>query len=337
MSAYGDGYADRYDPYGAQAGRHDDRGGYGDDRGGFNDRGGYGGQGGQGGYGDDRGGQGGNGDRGDSWGERGERQEPGFYDQPRGYPAGDYDELPGGADQDEARRGKRMLLVAGIGAVALVVVGAVAFGGSLLLSKSSNAAPQSNVAAGAAASIEAGDLFGGASGDPSAAGSDPAGNATSAAPTTKAATPAPKTTAPTAKKTTAAPGGGSNVAYENQVLALVNTERGKAGCQPLNYNAKLRAAAYKHSADMAAHNYFSHDSQDGTSFATRISNEGYRWSNAAENIAKGQRTPEEVMNAWMNSAGHKANILNCKLKDLGVGLAYQGKTAIWTQDFGTQM
>ena len=77
---------------------------------------------------------------------------------------------------------------------------------------------------------------------------------------------------------------------------------------------------------MATNDYFSHTSQDGTSFATRITNAGYKWSGAAENIAKGQRTPADVMKAWMNSSGHRANILNCGLKDLGVGLAYQGKT-----------
>ncbi|WP_433608855.1 CAP domain-containing protein [Dactylosporangium sp. CA-139114] len=297
MSSYGDGYPDRYDRYDP-----------------------YGAE-----------------PARDGWGDRGGRPERGFYDEPGPY-GGGYQDAP---EPEDARRGKRMLLVAAIGAVALVVVGAVAFGGSLLLSKSSNASPRSNLAAAAAATTEAGDLFAGASGDPSAAGSSaPAENASTApAPTTKApgtTAAAPKPT-PTTKKPTTAAGGGSNVAYENQVLAIVNTERAKAGCQPLAYNAKLRAAAYKHSADMAAKDYFSHDSQDGTSFATRISNEGYRWSNAAENIAKGQRTPEEVMNSWMNSSGHRANILNCKLKDLGVGLAYQGKTAIWTQDFGTQM
>ncbi|WP_433078539.1 CAP domain-containing protein [Dactylosporangium sp. CA-052675] len=327
MSAYGDGYADRYDPYSepynepysepsSGRGHQQQRSGgfYSDEPRGY--AGGYGSEPGR--YGSEPGRYG---------------SEPGRYgSEPGGY-AGAH-----GPDQDESRRGKRMLLVAAIGAVALVVVGAVAFGGSLLLSKSSNASPQSNLAAGAAATTEAGDLFAGASGDPSAAGSSaPAENASTApAPTTKA----PATTAaapkPTTKKPTTAAGGGSNVAYENQVLAIVNTERAKAGCQPLAYNAKLRAAAYKHSADMAAKDYFSHDSQDGTSFATRILNEGYRWSNAAENIAKGQRTPEEVMKSWMDSSGHRANILNCKLKDLGVGLAYQGKTAIWTQDFGTQ-
>jgi uncharacterized protein YkwD len=220
----------------------------------------------------------------------------------------------------------------------------IAFTGSLLMSKTSNATPPNSVA-GAQQTTDGSDPLG------LAATTEPNGGATSAVPTENATTssPAPVKTTPAAPKTTqpgkprtTAPGGtggggGSNVAYENEVLSLVNVERAKAGCKPLAYNAKLRTAAYKHSADMAAHNYFSHDSQDGTSFATRISNEGYRWGGAAENIAKGQQTPADVMKAWMNSSGHRANILNCGLKDLGVGLAYQGKTPIWTQDFASPL
>ncbi|WP_433048871.1 CAP domain-containing protein [Dactylosporangium sp. CS-033363] len=337
---------DRHDSYGADPGRHDDRGGHGDW--GNQGNGDWAAQGSQGNGNGDWGNQGNAGQGNGDWGNQAGYQQGGYRDD-RGYDGdqrggyqeyGDYQGAPG-PDELENRRGNRMLLAAGIGAVALVVVGAVAFGGSMLLSKSSNASPQSNAAPAVGTSTTAGDLLGDASGDPAASTGAAENAATSAAPapTTKAPTTAaaPKTTQPTAKKTTAAPGGTSNSAYEAQVLAITNAERAKAGCAPLAFNAKLRAAAYKHSADMAANNYFSHDSQDGTSFATRISNEGYRWSGAAENIAKGQRTPEEVMNAWMNSSGHRANILNCKLKDLGVGLAYQGKTAIWTQDFGTQM
>ncbi|GAA3451359.1 hypothetical protein GCM10018962_31920 [Dactylosporangium matsuzakiense] len=303
VSGYGDAYGDRYNPYGNQGG------------------------------GDPYGSQGGD------WGPEPQRRPDGSDFSKYGA----YDGVPDGEEPPARRGGNKMLLAAGIGMIALIVVGAVAFGGSILFSKSSSASPDAkDVAAGATTSAAPNDLLGGAaSSDPAAAPSDPAENAaTSAAPTTKAPTTAaaPKTTQPTKKPTTGAPaGGGSNVAYENQVLQMVNQERAKAGCGPLTYNAKLRTAAFKHSADMAANDYFSHDSQNGTSFAARISNEGYRWSNAAENIAKGQKTPADVMSAWMNSAGHRANILNCKLKDLGVGLAYEGKTPIWTQDFGTQM
>ncbi|WP_432976193.1 CAP domain-containing protein [Dactylosporangium sp. CA-233914] len=331
MSAFGEDYPDRYDPYGAERG-YERSPGYGEQQGyggqpGYGERQGYGeqqGYGGQPGYGERQG-----------------------YGEHQGYDSrglGEADWAAGEAPEPQHRRGSKMLLAAGIGTVALIVVGAVAFGGSVLMSKSANSSPGQSKVAGAASSTSPGnDLLGSAGGDPAAAASSPAAeNATaSTAPSpTKATTTAaaPKTTPPAKPKTTGAPAGGTgNTAYESQVLTIVNTERAKAGCQPLAYNAKLRAAAYKHSADMAARDYFSHDTPEGVSFATRIKNEGYSWSGAAENIAKGQRTPEEVMNSWMNSSGHRANILNCKLKDLGVGLAYEGKTAIWTQDFGTPM
>ncbi|WP_432828993.1 CAP domain-containing protein [Dactylosporangium sp. CA-092794] len=243
---------------------------------------------------------------------------------------------PGVDDPQSHRRGSRMLLVAAIGALALIVVGAIAFAGSLVMTRTSTPAPQSNNIAGAVSSDPSG-APGGPSAEPPSAPAENATASASPAPTAAATTPATRKTTPAGKPKTTAPQAGGNTAYEAQVLAIVNTERAKAGCQPLAFNAKLRAAAYKHSADMATRNYFSHDTPDGVSFATRITNEGYRWSMAAENIAKGQRTPEDVMKAWMNSSGHRANILNCKLKDLGVGLAYQGKSPIWTQDFGTLM
>ena len=87
---------------------------------------------------------------------------------------------------------------------------------------------------------------------------------------------------------------------------------------------------------MAARDYFSHDTPEGVSFATRISNAGYQWSGAAENIAAGQRDAASVMSSWMNSSGHKANILNCGYQDIGVGVAAatDGKL-YWTQDFGS--
>ncbi|MET7418496.1 CAP domain-containing protein [Dactylosporangium sp. NPDC005555] len=245
------------------------------------------------------------------------------------------------ADEHEPRhrRGTRLAVIVGVGVAALLVVGATAFGGAVLLGNRSDTgdAARTSVAGDATGDpANAGDMSGG---DPS--GAAPSGGVEGAtaspAPTTPASSAAPTkaATTPPAKPKTTAPAAGGNASYEAQVLAIVNTERAKAGCKPLAYNAKLTTAARKHSQDMATNDYFSHDSQDGTGFATRITNAGYKWSGAAENIAKGQRTPADVMNAWMNSSGHRANILNCGLKDLGVGLAYQGKTPIWTQDFGS--
>jgi uncharacterized protein YkwD len=119
--------------------------------------------------------------------------------------------------------------------------------------------------------------------------------------------------------------------HTDQVVALVNAERADAGCPALVVDARLVAAAQGHSTDMAVNDYFSHTSQDGRTFADRIRAAGYP-SPAAENIAAGQRSAAEVMRAWMNSSGHRANILNCDLKAIGVGLDTRGW--YWTQNFG---
>jgi uncharacterized protein YkwD len=147
----------------------------------------------------------------------------------------------------------------------------------------------------------------------------------------------PSSTASTSDSSSS--GGGSNVGtntgYTGQVLALTNSERAKAGCKALSMNSKLTSAAQSHSADMAANNYFSHDSQDGRSPFDRMKDVGYSFSAAAENIAMGQRTPADVMTAWMNSPGHKANILNCTYTQIGVGYALnKAGSPYWTQDFG---
>ena len=120
-----------------------------------------------------------------------------------------------------------------------------------------------------------------------------------------------------------------------QVLTLVNAERAKAGCGALATSSALQAAAQGHSADMAANDYFSHTSQDGRSFSDRIRAAGYTGGAIAENIAAGQATASAVMTSWMNSSGHRANILNCAYRYLGVGYAKGGTYGTyWTQDFG---
>jgi uncharacterized protein YkwD len=174
------------------------------------------------------------------------------------------------------------------------------------------------------------------------------------APTRSHRPPAPKPTMPGAPKPTAPsdpprtpttapappanpPGG--NTSFTAQVVTLTNAERAKAGCGALTVDAVLTSAAQAHSADMAAHNYFDHNSQDGRSPFDRITAAGYQFSTAAENIAAGQRTPQDVMTSWMNSPGHKANILNCALHEIGVGYATSSSSTYgvyWTQDFGTK-
>jgi uncharacterized protein YkwD len=129
---------------------------------------------------------------------------------------------------------------------------------------------------------------------------------------------------------------GGNAGREDEVTALVNQERAADGCrQRVRTDERLRRAARGHSRDMAARNYFSHDSQDGRSPWDRAEAAGYKRA-IGENIAKGQRTPREVVRAWMDSPGHRANILNCNAKAIGVGLAFDGDTPIWTQLFGAE-
>lgn len=150
----------------------------------------------------------------------------------------------------------------------------------------------------------------------------------SAAPTHPAA---PTPSAPGAHSTPAAAPTASGATA--LVAQLVNAERAKQGCAPLTVNAKLTQAAQAHSADMAAHANMSHTGSDGSSPGDRITAAGYAWSSYGENVAYGYSTPASVMAAWMNSPGHRANILNCSFKDIGVGLAQPGN--YWTQDFGT--
>ncbi|MEU9992935.1 sigma-70 family RNA polymerase sigma factor [Streptomyces sp. NPDC048045] len=144
--------------------------------------------------------------------------------------------------------------------------------------------------------------------------------------------PRPTRTASTAPQTQAAPAG--TVA---QVVALVNKERAAAGCGPLAENAQLDKAAQGHSDDMAARNFFDHTNPDGADPGQRITAAGYRWSTYGENIARGQQTPQSVMDSWMNSPGHRANILNCSFKDIGVGVHKGSGGPWWTQDFGAKL
>ncbi|GAA2213944.1 hypothetical protein GCM10009850_094080 [Nonomuraea monospora] len=140
--------------------------------------------------------------------------------------------------------------------------------------------------------------------------------------------------AATAKKTTVSSVGS---ALENEVVRLTNAERAKGGCRALTHDAKLRRAAFGHSADMAENDYFDHDSQDGRDMMDRIRATGFGGSAWAENIAMGQRSAAAVVRDWMNSDGHRQNIMNCTYTHIGVGAAKDGKGQIyWTQDFGAR-
>lgn len=124
-----------------------------------------------------------------------------------------------------------------------------------------------------------------------------------------------------------------NKSIEEQVLALCNKARTQHGIAPLKMGHDIARVAQAKSEDMARRNYFSHQSPTYGSPFDMLKKFGVTYRTAGENIAKGQRTPKAVVTAWMNSEGHRANILNPNFKELGVGHALGNGTAYWTQIF----
>lgn len=120
-------------------------------------------------------------------------------------------------------------------------------------------------------------------------------------------------------------------AYEQQVVDLTNAERSKNGLAPLKVDLELSKVAREKSKDMAANNYFDHNSPTYGSPFDMMKKFGISYRSAGENIAMGQRTPQEVVQAWMNSQGHRENILNSSYTHIGVGHVENGN--YWTQQF----
>ncbi|MFF0213668.1 CAP domain-containing protein [Streptomyces vinaceus] len=146
-------------------------------------------------------------------------------------------------------------------------------------------------------------------------------------------TAAPKTAAPKPPAPPAPTPDGGHSAEEAAVLTLVNQERAQAGCGPVRANPPLAALATAFSKDMATRGFFDHTDPDGNSPWDRATKAGLSGL-GGENIARGQGDAQAVMNAWMNSPGHKANILNCEFRTLGVGVYLADGGPWWTQDFG---
>ncbi|MED4531961.1 CAP domain-containing protein [Metabacillus fastidiosus] len=117
--------------------------------------------------------------------------------------------------------------------------------------------------------------------------------------------------------------------FEEQVAVLVNKERTSRGLKPLTHRADLKNVAEKKAQDMINSNYFSHTSPNYGSPFDMMKTFGISYQSAGENIAKGQKSPQEVMNAWMNSSGHRTNILKPEYDSIGVGF-YNGA---WVQMF----
>ena len=147
---------------------------------------------------------------------------------------------------------------------------------------------------------------------------------------TTAPTSAPKPAATTAPTNTS----GNYTAFQKSIVQLVNKERAAVGLNALTENADLDKVATLKSQDMVNLNYFDHTSPTYGSPFDMITQFGIPYSYAGENIAYGQTSPEDVMNGWMNSPGHKANILNSNFTQIGVGVAKKANGQyVWTQTF----
>lgn len=119
----------------------------------------------------------------------------------------------------------------------------------------------------------------------------------------------------------------------DEVERLINVDRARVGCRPLQWDAAAAAAAQAHSDDMARRGYFSHTSPEGRTVVDRLRAHGADFRALAENVAMGQRTPQEVVSGWLNSPGHRHNIENCVYTRAGVG--YRDNR--WTQVFYTPL
>jgi uncharacterized protein YkwD len=118
-------------------------------------------------------------------------------------------------------------------------------------------------------------------------------------------------------------------------VALVNAQRAAAGLGAVSANGALTSAAARHSKDQATTHTMSHTGSDGSTMAQRCSAAGYGWRALAENVAAGQGSVDAAMNAWMNSAGHRANILGASYVHIGVAVAWAADgTPYWTMDLG---
>jgi len=170
------------------------------------------------------------------------------------------------------------------------------------------------------------------------AGAAPRSAPAEAAGTPRSTGPARETHGPAAAETEPAPvaaaAAAADPSAESAVLVLVNAARTAAGCAPVTADPALAAVARAHSADMRDCDYFSHTRPEGLSPFDRAERAGVDYSRA-ENIAYGQADAAAVMRAWLESPGHRANILDCDLTKLGVGVAEGPGGPWWTQLFGS--
>ncbi len=278
-----------------------------------------------------------------------------------------HDERPGDdlADRNTGRhRGNRLSAPVALGLTVVALLGAFGIGAALLPDSVTGSGVQNQARA---ASVDGPvGVAGGLPGtdapvappsadpaSPAAPSADPAAPSVSPSPDAPPSPAAPKASTPPApapekpkpkpkppskpsKPTKPATVPSDQESQENEVVRLTNVERGKAGCGPVTMNSQLRTAMRLHVAELGTHGnlYISHDSDDGRDFSTRARQQGYNAA-AGENVARGQSDAADVMESWMNSPGHRSNLLNCSHKAIGVGMVKGvDNTLVWGQIFG---
>ncbi|MFD4205056.1 CAP domain-containing protein [Micromonospora tulbaghiae] len=285
---------------------------------------------------------------------QGHEQPAGGWEQPAAtwQPATD---TPADDRRSPKRRLSRPFVIGGAAAAATLVVSLGV--GAVLLPRDDQGTKRTSADAPVAAAPQAPDGSEEAPADALAPESaSPSAVPTTAAPSpTKKATPKPnRSTAPSRQQErSSAPSGGSSgggssggststkatattglSAELQKVVTIVNQERAKAGCKALTVNAKLNLAAQRHSQDQADHQKMDHTGSDGSQPWDRVKAAGYSYRMVGENVAWNYQTPAAVMEGWMNSEGHRKNILNCSYTQIGVGVA-RSNGPYWTQVFAT--
>ncbi|MEH1169884.1 CAP domain-containing protein [Micromonospora sp. CPCC 205539] len=243
---------------------------------------------------------------------------------------------PGEGRHRSPRRWRRPLLIGGAAAAATLVVslgvGALAMPGGDDAASEPTAVDDTVAAAPAVPTGEPSDIAPSPTGSPSPARPSPTpSKIVKPTPSPSRTTAASRRSAPRANAASTATGVS---AQAREVVDLVNAERAKAGCKALSIDTKLMTAAQGHSQDQADHQNMSHTGSDGSNSGVRLDRVGYAWRSYGENVAWNQKTPTAVMDAWMNSSGHRANILNCSFTEIGVGIA-SSNGPYWTQVFAT--
>jgi uncharacterized protein YkwD len=153
------------------------------------------------------------------------------------------------------------------------------------------------------------------------------------APSTAATSASAPSAGPPSATATTVPATVGNTRFEQQVVALINNERRHGRCPTLRVDGKLRAAARSHSADMATNTFVGQTGTDGSSAIDRMQKAGYP-QGLSELVARGGDSPQAVVRSWTRDRADRAELLDCGARAIGVGVAFRGKTAYWTADFG---